>query len=266
MTELFHSQLFKDFNMFVFILYFLLTISFLVILLFFYTVIHAKNTVRRNQAILRAPKSESDNEKHNTVTEKEKKSEDEVNLSSPSRPEIFVTSDLYEKMPESYTDTTIENNKADIAAARRRSSVLSDGSSRHSSNASVETISMAMLSRNGSIPDARMALKLAVGKEEDSWVSDNSFWSAELAENAKYTEFDATRATRRRSSTWSNGSSRRGSTAEDQMWAVSGLLTVPQEEFSDKEARRTSWPRLRPSRRRHSTLPLDILNNIQEHD
>ena len=174
-----------------------------------------------------------------------------------------MTSDLYEKMPDSYTDTTIENNKADIAAARRRSSVLSDGSSRHSSNASVETISMAMLSRNGSIQDARMALKLAVGKEEDSWVSDNSFLSAEFAENENYTKFDAVR---RRSSTWSNGSSRRGSTAEDQMSVIPGLLTVPQEEFSDKEARRTSWPRLRPSRRRHSTLPLDILNNIQEHD
>ena len=150
----------------------------------------------------------------------------------PPSPCIRVTDteSPYERSP--YSEATIKNNLQDIAAARRRSSAMSWGSSRHSSNASIQAISRHWISGRGSIQETRDHIQSELGKEGDFWES-----------------------TRRRSSTWSQSSSRRGSLMSE---ATDELLPP------GPDIRRVSWPRVGGARRRHTTFPPENLDKIQE--
>ena len=246
-----------------FIICIFFTIVLSVILLFCYTVIHAQNTVgRRNQSNelrealdnIRVLESEFvrkikeldelreklqgsnvtavDRQTLDISLASAKAQDDSDYVSDPPSPGIMVTDteNLYETSP--YSEATIKNNLQDIAAARRRSSATSCGSSRHSSNASIQAISMHMLSGRGSIQETRDHIQLELGKEGDFWES-----------------------TRRRSSTRSQSSSRRGS-----------LMSGDTDELLPPGAdiRRVSWPRVSGARRRHSTFPPENMGKIQE--
>ena len=265
-----------------------LTILLSVMLLFYYTVVHAQDTVRRrnqanelteaqskvrylktelvrreNQAnklteaqskvrsleseLARKDKEMDELKKELLRTDNKRRKDLEISLSasgspdipdyasSPSSPDIKVTDTEgpYDKSP--YSKADIKNNLEEIAAARRRSSLMSHGSSRRSSNASVQVLSKVMFTGRGSLQEAKLAKQMLVGIDDDLWESEK------------------------------RSSSRRGSLSADQMSLMSvdtELVTLmPPEADND---RRVSWPRVRVTRRRHSTFPPENLNNILE--
>ena len=259
-----------------------LTILLSVMLLFYYTVVHAQDTVRRRnlanelteaqskirnlesdlvrkskevQSKVRNLESELDRKKKEMDelrkelerTDNKSRKDLEISLSasgspdipdyasSPSSPDIMVTDtgSMYDKSP--YSDADIKINQEEVAAGRRRSSLMSHGSSRRSSNASVQVLSKVMFTGRGSLQEAKLAKQMLVRIDDDLWESEKS------------------------------PSSRRGSLSADQMSLMSvdtELVTLmPPEAEND---RRVSWPRVRVTRRRHSTFPPENLNNILE--
>ena len=114
---------------------------------------------------------------------------------------------------------------------------MSHGSSRRSSNASVQVLSKVMFTGRGSLQEAKLAKQMLVGIDDD-----DDLWESEK-----------------------RSSSRRGSLSADQMSLMSvdtELVTLmPPEAEND---RRVSWPRVSGTRRRHSTFPPENLSNILE--
>ena len=283
-----------------FILCIFLTIVLSVILLFCYTVIHAQDTVsKRNQSNeltevldeIRVMKSdfvrkigeldeliEKLQKSNVTVVDRQKldislPQDNSDYISDPPSPGIIVT-DAEESpyVTSPYSEATIRKNQEAIAAARRRSSALSGGSSRHSSNASIQAISKHVFGGRGSIQEAKSALQLALQKQNDVdfWERTRtrslSFSNASIQASGRGSiqeaksalqlelEFDNEQiiAARRRSSTWSQSSvSRRGSGDTE--------LLPP-----EADIRRMSWPRVGGVRRRHSTFPPENMDKIQE--
>lgn len=275
--------------MFEFFLCTFLAILLSVILMFYYTVVHAQDTVwRRNQSNelteamdkIRSMESELVSkikeldelrEKLQRGSHRSRKTLDMERLAtseshdntdcapSPPSPDILITDTgaLYDTSP--YPEATIKKNREEIAAARRRSSLMSHGSSRHSSNASVQSLTRFLISGKGSRQEAQQAVQNFVCFDENLWALENSTCGNEELIAA---------TTRRRSSCWSQSSSRRGSYSADQMVLMSGdteLVTLRPPEAGQGHTgdRRVSWPRV-GARRRHSTFPPENMNKILE--
>ena len=152
-------------------MYFFLTLVFTVILLFVFTVVSAKNAVRRrdNNPIIISddPHSESD-----TDNDIEVKNTPEYVRHSDSIAEL---KDAYDTMPEEYTDRGHHQHILDLQ--RKFSSASSSSeSSRRSSNAAKSLFQMMISDKKLDEDDHQEAIQMLTRDEEDGEETRRTSW------------------------------------------------------------------------------------------